>query len=96
MWNFIFNFDIFNVRCLLQNIHSFGDIWCQCKQCTFISLSYQLAMQSIHLQEGDNNPVSALFFIDPDGGDGKDDDDDDVDGDDINNNNSSNFFAKIK
>jgi hypothetical protein len=46
------------------------------------------------LQEGDNNPGRALFFIDPDGGDGKDDND--KEGDDDNNDNDSNFLTKIK
>jgi hypothetical protein len=35
------------------------------------------------LQEGDDNPGRALFFIDPDGGDGKDDDDKDGDNDSV-------------
>jgi hypothetical protein len=50
------------------------------------------------LQEGDN-PGRVLFYIGPDGGDGKDDDDDeddDKDGDNDNNNNNSNLFTKIK
>lgn len=56
-------------------------------------------MYSIHLQEGDNDPGRALFFIDRDGGDGKDDDDgdnDNKDGDDDNNNSNNNFFTKFK
>ena len=52
-------------------------------------------MQSVHLQEGDNNPGRMIFFIDADGGDGKDDGDKDKDGDDDNSNNNSNFFTKI-